>query len=312
MATAKQEGIVIMKLISMEFWPDGLDYVYELVPRLLAERSALPHIECLNSSGYLALRHDVDHSLENALNMAKIEYAMGIRSSYYLLHPDGRITENYFGRVESGKVKIKRELIEGAKKLIDLGHEVGVHNDIVTLSHTLDLRPANVLDDLLSSFARANIDIKGTAAHGSKVAHGLGLNNNMIFKGIYKKNAEQLIRDKVDSMLTPTVESDLFNIDMGNYGLTYEAYSIPRDLYITDSSAKWHVVLNKVNKGTGKIKRHFGFAARKAGVLSIISESVQSLKNTSNIVGLIHACHWNSIFNDNPPKKYSRRFKNLD
>ena len=53
------------------------------------------------------LRHDVDHSLRNALAMAKIEHDLGIRSSYFLLHPDGLVNrKNYFGQIVNNKMEI--------------------------------------------------------------------------------------------------------------------------------------------------------------------------------------------------------------
>src|SRR4051812_48944821 len=38
--------------------------------------------------GLVALRHDVDHDLENAVRFAALERQHGLRSSYYVLHTD--------------------------------------------------------------------------------------------------------------------------------------------------------------------------------------------------------------------------------
>ena len=66
----------------------------------------------------LILRHDVDLSLESVLPIAKIENELGIVSTYFI-----RIAGPYFNLIEDNNLKICR-------KLIELGHNLGLHAEI--------------------------------------------------------------------------------------------------------------------------------------------------------------------------------------
>lgn len=63
------------------------------------------------------LRHDVDYSLERALEMAKIEKRLGIQSTFFILihsifyNPSSPITAKFI------------------KKILDLDHKIGLHYD---------------------------------------------------------------------------------------------------------------------------------------------------------------------------------------
>ena len=66
---------------------------------------------------YFILRHDVDSSPEASLRMAQLEAEMGIRASYFLL-----FSSQYYNLLSDEYCAIPR-------KLIDLGHDVGLHYD---------------------------------------------------------------------------------------------------------------------------------------------------------------------------------------
>jgi hypothetical protein len=65
--------------------------------------------------GDLFLRHDVDLSLEAALELARLEHARGARATYFLM------TESVFYNLES---ELGRNTL---RELRDLGHAVGLH-----------------------------------------------------------------------------------------------------------------------------------------------------------------------------------------
>ena len=62
------------------------------------------------------LRHDIDKRPENALRMAQMEHASGIKASYYIRVVKGTWNE---------------EIIE---RIVALGHEVSYHYEDLTLS----------------------------------------------------------------------------------------------------------------------------------------------------------------------------------
>lgn len=77
---------------------------------------------------YLILRHDVDGSLESALRMAEIEHDLGVRSTYTVL-----FSHKLYNIFERDSFNILR-------KILGLGHEIGVHYEVETLaSYNCDL-----------------------------------------------------------------------------------------------------------------------------------------------------------------------------
>lgn len=79
------------------------------------------------NDNYLLWRHDIDHSIHNALEMAKIEHNLGIKSTYFIhLHNE---FYNFFEK-EISKIIIQ---------LKKLGHEIGLHFDVHFYSITDDL-----------------------------------------------------------------------------------------------------------------------------------------------------------------------------
>jgi hypothetical protein len=65
--------------------------------------------------GDILLRHDVDLSLEAALEMARLEQSLGVRATYFLM------TESVFYNLDS---ELGRDTL---RSLRDLGHAVGLH-----------------------------------------------------------------------------------------------------------------------------------------------------------------------------------------
>jgi peptidoglycan/xylan/chitin deacetylase (PgdA/CDA1 family) len=64
---------------------------------------------------YLILRHDIDFSLPAALRMAKIEQALGVKSTYFVL-----ISSHLYDAFQENNPAILKEISK-------LGHEIGLH-----------------------------------------------------------------------------------------------------------------------------------------------------------------------------------------
>ncbi len=189
------------------------------------------------SSKTLYIRHDVDHKLDVALVMARIENELGVRASYYLLHPgDYDKDENYFGSIVNGHILPAPGLMEAANELIALGHEVGLHNDLAQLSVKASRPVADLLADILAMFAAQGIRITGTASHGSRFARRYQFINKQIFAECMPAG---------ESPRTIDIEGGgkikLFDLSLSRFGLSYEAYSINHDCRIADTGGRFTI-----------------------------------------------------------------------
>lgn len=67
--------------------------------------------------GTLYLRHDVDFSVRLAVEMARVEHQLGVRSAYYILL--------------SGPHNVLHPAsVDAIKELVSLGHDIGLHYDL--------------------------------------------------------------------------------------------------------------------------------------------------------------------------------------
>jgi hypothetical protein len=96
------------------------------------------------------IRHDVDVDLDRALNFAREENKLGVQSTYFLLH-----SSRYFD--------YSNEFSEKCQELIELGHNIGLHND--SLVQYFSRRKKDIQDHLnkpLDFFRENGIEIRGT------------------------------------------------------------------------------------------------------------------------------------------------------
>jgi hypothetical protein len=121
------------------------------------------------------IRHDVDGDLVGALAQAKLEAELGIKSSYYLLH-----TAPYHGVFAGGSFQRNEVSVDIYREIQDLGHEIALHTDSLTLFHDGYMGTEGLVTEL--EFLRSKgLDITGTVSHNSFGVYGA--NNFSIFKG---------------------------------------------------------------------------------------------------------------------------------
>jgi hypothetical protein len=100
--------------LSRELYVDFLDqakargFAFVRFQDLLPGHGALPHL-------YIALRHDVDFAPEYSLEMAELEHAAGVVSTYFVL-VDGQFYN-----------PLDRATIHQIRQIHALGHEIGLH-----------------------------------------------------------------------------------------------------------------------------------------------------------------------------------------
>jgi SAM-dependent methyltransferase len=294
MNNANIEFFDIRNIHEMVLWTDNMRYVEDFlssfdlpfVPVVQSKKMSKPHI---------ALRHDVDWSIENALAMAILEAKENICSTYFLLHPDGYVqADNYFGEVKDNALEINPGIFEISKRLIDLGHEVALHNDLMTLALYTKRQPEEFLEQILEAFSVHGINIQGTVAHGSIKCHELGYVNFQMFADCASGNLKPPLSG---SFKASTVEYDGFSLDkftlkMSDFGLEYEGNFMPHEIKISDSGASWAIV------NSGKVSK-FNKLDDKEEVLTELQEALAGRSSESSIGCLVHPCHWSSMTNYN-------------
>lgn len=115
------------------------------------------------SCGFIILRHDVDAYPLRALEMANIEHAYGIKSTYYF-----RYIPNVFN-------------VEVIKSIKSMGHEIGYHYETLNKCKGNLPEAVKLFEKEINEIRRIGIDIKTVCAHGSENQKVYGLNTN-IFK----------------------------------------------------------------------------------------------------------------------------------
>jgi hypothetical protein len=114
--------------------------------------------EIKNSSvnKYCLLRHDIDADIHAALQMAKIEHELGIKSTYFFMLRSP--VYNLFGR----------ENFQMAIKIINLGHYVGLHFDEGFVINKSEL-PEKLINELKIFSIAFNTEVKVFSVHQPSV-----------------------------------------------------------------------------------------------------------------------------------------------
>ena len=172
---------------------------------------------------FIGLRHDVDCHPFKAVEMAKLESEYEISSTYYIL-----ATSNYYG-VFTDKGMTRYKCMEGVyKNLHNLGHEIGVHNDMLVVMIEKEIDPYAFNKDEIEHYKSLGITVNGTAAHGSSLA-SITLPNYNMFSDIAE---------------TTTLNYNGNSYDIGKYslkqcGYEYEAYFINNNKYYSECGGNW-------------------------------------------------------------------------
>jgi len=92
-----------------------LAHYRELIAAAQAGGYRFAHFEAAPAEGSVILRHDIDLSLDAALQMAELEHAAGASATYFLM------TESVFYNLDSS------EGVAAVARLRELGHRVALH-----------------------------------------------------------------------------------------------------------------------------------------------------------------------------------------
>jgi hypothetical protein len=192
----------------------------------------------------IALRYDIDENIDAAEKLAYREHKYGIKSTYFVLH-----TADYYGKLIGSTFIRNKNMIDYLKKLQDeFGHEIGFHNDLVTLQLIYDIDPKEFLKSELAYLRGNNINIVGTTYHGSKYCYIYHYYNAYFWKEYPDGgwNYEYLIRGQT----TIKIEKD----SLQNYNFEYEGGFLHEDYFFADcnfiNGKRWN--MSMVNLDTIK------------------------------------------------------------
>lgn len=215
-----------------------------------------------NSKNQICLRHDVDHDIDVALEMAFWEFQKGFRATYFVLPGTKYWTED-------------SRFLEKCLQIQDFGHEIGLHVNTIAdwfLGHIDD--PVAAINQDLKRLRSAGLNVTGVAAHGDKACYEADFINYWLFKelksddpnlseqnltaeGIPAQNKKRSIsynfeNDKIIRSDGATL--NLWSCSMADLGLLYHATHLNYGSYYTDSGGRWTVTTDplEIQLSTGR------------------------------------------------------------
>lgn len=217
------------------------------------------HPENKNAIG---LRHDIDHDLDLALEVAHHEHERGLRATYFLLH-----SHPYWD---------DPDLLIKCRQLEAYGHEVGIHINVLTEWFMKECDDhAERVHSVIQQLRDGSITIKGVSAHGDRACYEYGFANYWIWQELRgarfgdhvsveqtsKHNPERpdVVQHLASAEGVP-VENEsrqvpypsdhvlhrddgqslpLWSLSLRAFGLQYDACYAGFDHYWTDTGGKW-------------------------------------------------------------------------
>lgn len=199
--------------------------------------------EKAHDKNILILRHDVDHDIDTAIRIAKWEHKRELRATYCILH-----SAWYYGQENESGYERYQYSVDACLEIQSLGHEINLHNNVAAIALRTGQDPIKMLQQEIMFLRIHGINIAGTSTHGDKICRELDFRNFELFSEcVYEsRGGPRTIKHEEHSV-------ELGKVSMRELGLTYEAYDIPRDLYISDSGGRMRTHTNTRGRG-GKLR----------------------------------------------------------
>jgi hypothetical protein len=213
-----------------------------------------------SAAARLFIRHDIDHDLQTAVEMAHWEADRGIRATYCVLH-----TAWYYGEFSAEKYRHTTQMIEGVQEIQALGHEINLHNNLPTVALLAGGDPVELLSQELAFLRAAGIRVEGTSTHGDGLCRKLDYRNFELF--------EECLRAGPRTVVYEGRELRLGAARLADHALSYEAYDFPKDLYITDSGGRPRVELDRPGRG-GKPRSELGELSSEGWLTGLLTHPV--------------------------------------
>lgn len=136
----------------------------------------------INSPRCVILRHDIDTSLDQAVRLAELEAEMGVKSTYFVLLR----TDFYNAASQQSQEQLRR--------ILTLGHEIGLHFDEVAYGKTLteDETKENIIKECGILSALLDVPITTVSMHRPSKAT---LEANLEIPGIVNSYGKTFFHD---------------------------------------------------------------------------------------------------------------------
>ena len=242
----------------------------------------------------IGLRHDIDNDLNVAYQFSEIEYQLGFRSTYFILH-----TAPYYLVNENNMNVHSEKIIPILKTMQDKRHfEIGWHNDLVTLQIMYNINPVTYFHKELNWLRSNGINIVGTASHGSNYCKTYHYLNYYFFE----ECSSPVVTNFNNNVTVPVGNKNITLIKgkLNDFGLQYEAYFLNNNKYFSDAKLtngiRWNIGMldpNQLQAGDRviillhPIHWHKGSEHADFESFSIAAQkscSVDTLKSTISVV----------------------------
>lgn len=169
----------------------------------------------------IGLRHDIDNTLEPALQFARWEHKRGHRATYFLLH-----TAAYWAA---------GDLEDAVHELASLGHEIGIHNNAIAAHITTGRDPHEILAEATDQLRSYGVTVRGTVAHGDRMCRERNFINDEIFEECVRFGDELWLGGGPHRIGAIPVERK----PLAYHGLDYDSNWLHRPYYASDSGGVW-------------------------------------------------------------------------
>lgn len=172
----------------------------------------------------IGLRHDCDHFLPQAVEMARWEAARGYQSTYFILHTAPYWDDPY--------------LPAALDEIAGLGHEIGFHTNAVTEAIRTGRDAVDITEEALARLRRWGHKVTGVVAHGDPDCYGPGRELRVVNDEMFVECARPEV-GAPDRVVKGT-NYRLSPVPMSMFGLEYEANRLPKAEYLSDSGGRWN------------------------------------------------------------------------
>ncbi|MCB0400599.1 MAG: hypothetical protein KDD41_00800 [Flavobacteriales bacterium] len=207
-----------------------------------------PEASKIEGKKVVFIRHDIDHNPFVALELAKVEAEFGLFGSYYMLTTDTDITKIWDSK--------QKESLKALKQIQDLGHEVGLHYDLLGDYFETGNDVSIKLAETLKAFRDSGINVSGCVAHGSG-----RLSQYLAKQGISQYPRECInfniweeSNEKPATVNLNGREKKTPFLKLADFGMRYEAYKVRRNYYHSDNKYVFWQHGDPIDTITNKMK----------------------------------------------------------
>lgn len=213
--------------------PFGRDDLAELDEQLLARADEVVAMREIAAGEHdplvIGLRHDVDNTLEPCVQLAAWEAERGYRATFFILH--------------HAPYWQSPELQPTLERIVELGHEIGLHTNALAVALETGEDPAQILADAAGRLRDWGHDVSGVVGHGDPLCHAVKFVNDELF--IECARPEMGAADRLLSHAGRTVR--LQPRPLAEFGFAYESYRAgARQMYLSDSGGMWNLPFAQV------------------------------------------------------------------